>query len=53
VRAKPINANRPKQNLPKLENAKNGVNETTKDNESKGKWRRTTRKGEHHVPVRT
>jgi len=29
------------------------VNETTKDNESKGKWERTTREEEYHVPVRT
>ena len=34
----------------KTKKCKNGVNETTKDNE---RWGRTTCDGEHHIPVRT
>jgi len=45
VRAKPMNGNLPKRNLPKPNKYKNGVNETTKDNESKG--------GEQHAMENT
>ena len=37
--------NQPKRNLPKQKNVENGVNETIKDNESKG--------GEQHVRENT
>jgi len=44
VREKPVNENRPKRNT-KTKECKNGVNETIKDNESKG--------GEQHARENT
>ena len=50
MRTKPVNGNKPKRNLSKPKNAKMEWMKPQKTTRDGG---RTTREGEHHVPVRT